>query len=75
MKTEKESKALREVRAWKAACWNDVAGLPLEQAVEKRLHDASALARRLGLLPAAATTGRMAAAEARAAYRTKRRDE
>ncbi len=68
-----ESKALREVREWKAACWSDVAGLPLEQAVEKRLRDASALARRLGMLPVAATTGRLAAAEDRAAYRTNRR--
>ena len=73
MKTEKESKALREVRTWKAACWSDVAGLPLEQAVAKRLHDASALAQRLGLLPAAAPRGRIAqVAEDRAAYRTKR---
>lgn len=72
MKIENESKALREVRAWKAACWSDVAGLPLEQAVEKRLHDASVLARRLGLLPDATTSaGRIAqVAESRAVYRT-----
>jgi hypothetical protein len=74
MRTETESKALRDVRAWKAACWDDVAGLPLEQAVAKRLHEASAMARRLGLLSAVEPVGRMArVAEDRATYQTKRR--
>lgn len=51
MKSKKESAALRDVRKWKMECWNDVADLPLEKAIEKRLHDASSVARNLGFLP------------------------
>ena len=33
------SKALREVWAWKDACYREVAHLPLRKALEKRLDD------------------------------------
>ncbi len=66
MKSEKESTALRDVRKWKTECWNDVADLPLEEAIEKRLHDASSVARSLGFLPEPRLT--KVAAEARATY-------
>jgi len=43
-----ESKALCEVREWKAACAQDVAGLDIGAAVRKRLRDSTETARRLG---------------------------
>jgi hypothetical protein len=46
--TMKESKALLEVRAWKDACWREVAHLPLDQAIAKRLRDATKNARKMG---------------------------
>lgn len=45
-----ESKALCEVREWKAACARDVAGLDIVAAVRKRLSDSAETARRLGFL-------------------------
>jgi hypothetical protein len=47
-----ESKALSEVREWKAACARDVDGLEIGAAVRKRLRDSAETARKLGFLPA-----------------------
>ena len=47
-----ESKALLEVREWKAACARDVEGLGIVEAVRKRLQDSRETARKLGFLPA-----------------------
>ncbi len=47
-----ESKALSEVREWKAACARDVAGLDIGAAVRKRLRDSAETARKLGFSPA-----------------------
>jgi hypothetical protein len=44
----KESKAMREVRAWKAECDKEVAGMGIGAAVRKRLEDSAAVAERLG---------------------------
>ena len=56
MRRTTESKALREVREWKAACNREVVGLEIAEAVRKRLKDADANARRAGFVP----VGRMA---------------
>jgi len=45
----KESKAMLEVREWKAAAWRTVAHLPLREAIQKRLADSAKTAERLGL--------------------------
>ncbi len=45
----KESKALLEVREWKAAAWRTVAHLPLREAIRKRLADSAKSVERLGL--------------------------
>ena len=44
----KESKALLEVREWKAAVWQEVAHLPLDEAISKLLEDSAETAKRLG---------------------------
>lgn len=44
----KESKAMREVRAWKAQCDAEVAHLPIREAVRKRLADSAKVVERLG---------------------------
>ncbi len=46
-----ETKALREVREWKAACNREVAGMETGEAVGKRLKDAEKNARRAGFVP------------------------
>lgn len=46
-----ESKALIEVREWKAACNREVAGMEIGEAVRKRLKDAEANARKAGFVP------------------------
>jgi len=51
MKRMTESKALLEVREWKAACARDVEGLGIGEAVRKRLKDAEANARKAGFVP------------------------
>ena len=43
-----ESKALLEVREWKAAGWREVAHLALDAAIQKRLADSAKTAARLG---------------------------
>jgi len=44
----KESKALREVREWKAAVWQEVAHLPLADAIPKLRKDSAKTCERLG---------------------------
>ena len=44
----KESKALLEIREWKAAGWREVAHLPLDEAIQKRLDDSAKSVERLG---------------------------
>ena len=44
----KESKAMIEVREWKKAAWSEVAHLPLDEAIRKRLADSAKIAKRLG---------------------------
>ena len=46
-----ESKALREVREWKATCNREVAGMEIGAAVRKRLKDSEEHARRAGFAP------------------------
>lgn len=48
MKKTMVSKALREVWRWKAAGDRTVAHLPIEEALAKRIHDATEHARRMG---------------------------
>lgn len=43
-----ESKALTEVREWKATCARDVAGFDIIEAVRKRLSDSAETAKKLG---------------------------
>lgn len=50
-----ESKALLEVREWKAACARDVEGLTIAEAVRKRMRDSAETARKLGFLPTSHT--------------------
>jgi hypothetical protein len=47
------SKAQKQVWAWKEACWREVADLPLDEAIRKRIKDSSARARKLGFTPVA----------------------
>ena len=70
----KESKALLEVREWKAAGWQEVAHLPLDEAIQKRLKDSAKSAERLGFHVPKREKEQMAlVAEAPAQYRAKRR--
>ena len=48
MSSAKESKAMLEVRDWKAVAWREVAHLPLDAAILKRLEDSAKTAERLG---------------------------
>ncbi len=48
MKKTMVSKALREVWRWKAAGDRTVAHLPIEEALAKRIHDATEHARKMG---------------------------
>ncbi len=48
MTEENVCESLAEVRRIKAACWREVAGLPIKEAVRKRLADSAATAHRLG---------------------------
>jgi len=45
----KDSKALREVREWKARAYSEVADLDLDAALRKRLQDSVETARRLNI--------------------------
>jgi len=68
----KESKALLEVREWKAACARDVEGLGIVEAVRKRLQESGETARKLGFLPASQTCPDVpCVAETGETYRTK----
>jgi|GEM_PF-1153389 len=48
MSEPKESKAMIEVREWKAAVWQEVAHLPMNEAITKLLADSAKTAERLG---------------------------
>ena len=74
MTSMKESKALIEVRKWKAEAWREVAHLPFREAVRKRLADSSKVAEGLGLRYAPAAQKPPAVfAETPAQYQTCRR--
>lgn len=69
-----ESKAMLEVREWKAAAWREVAHLPFREAVRKRLADSAKVAERLGFRYAPATpTPVSVVAETPAKYTAKRK--
>jgi hypothetical protein len=68
------SKALRDVCEWKGARWREVAHLPLEQAIAKRLRYATATAKRPGFLPETEDQQRVChIAEAPCEYRVTKR--
>lgn len=70
----KESKALLEVREWKAAAWREVAHLPLDEAIKKRLADSAKTAARLGFhVPKRQEKPVALVAEAPAKYTAKRK--
>ena len=70
----KESKALLEVREWKAAVWQEVAHLPLDEAINKLLEDSAKSAARLGFhVPKREKKPMALVAEAPAQYRAERR--
>ena len=48
MKKNMTERTLRELWAVKDACWKEVAHLPLDKAIAKRIHDATEHARRMG---------------------------
>ena len=48
MKKDMTERTLREVLAVKDACWKEVAHLPFDKAIAKRIHDATEHARRMG---------------------------
>ncbi len=69
MSEYKESKAMLEVREWKAAVWKDVAHLPLDEAISKLLDDSAKTAERLGFeIPTRAAKPAAMVAEAKAKY-------
>ena len=69
----KESKALLEVREWKAAAWREVAHLPLDEAIMKRLADSAKTAERLGFhIPKREEKPMTVVAETPAKYAVKR---
>ena len=70
----KESKALLEVREWKAAVWQEVAHLPLDEAINKLLADSAKSAKRLGFhIPTREEKPAAMVAETPAQYRAGRR--
>ena len=70
----KESKAMREVRAWKAECDAEVANLDTAAAVRKRLADSAEVAERLGFRIVSPAPGKISvAAEPKAKYSPKRK--
>ena len=72
--SRKESKAMHEVRAWKAACARDVAGMEIGAAVRKRLKDSAAAAERLGFrIPSPAPRQIPVVTERKAKYTPKRK--
>jgi hypothetical protein len=69
----KESKAMIEVREWKAAVWQEVAHLPLDEAITKLLADSAKSAERLGFaIPKGPAKSVALVAESPAPYRTTR---
>lgn len=64
-----ESKALSEVRQWKAECNREVAGMEIEAAIKKRLKDSAENARKAGFVPLVQRADRVA--ETGGAYGTK----
>ncbi|MEW6235788.1 MAG: hypothetical protein AB1656_10415 [Candidatus Omnitrophota bacterium] len=48
MNKEKESKSLLDVWEWKESTYQEVADLPIEQALEKRILDSTQSAKKLG---------------------------
>ena len=71
MKKRKVSKALRDVWAWKDACYRDVAHLPPGEALRQRIADAERSARELGFATGN-TVQTAAVAEAPANYSTRK---
>lgn len=61
-----ESKALSEVRQWKAECNGEVAGMEIGAAIRKRLKDSADNARKAGFVPLVQRADRVA--EAGCAY-------
>jgi hypothetical protein len=69
MNSLKESRAVLEVRAWKAELDAEFAHLPVREAVRKRLADAAKVAERLGFQYTPAVQPKITAvAETRARY-------
>jgi len=70
----KESRALLEVREWKAAVWQEVAHLPLDEAISKLMADSAKTAKRLGFhIPKRQGKPASLVAEAPAKYTAKRK--
>ncbi|MBM3860583.1 MAG: hypothetical protein FJ395_13155 [Verrucomicrobia bacterium] len=69
----KVSKALEEVWQWKEEAWQEVAHLPLRQALRKRMEIAERTARELGFEPVRSVHPIAKVAEVPGKYRTKRK--
>ncbi|NUM37062.1 MAG: hypothetical protein HUU50_21175 [Candidatus Brocadiae bacterium] len=48
MNNIKESKSLLDVYEWKESAYQEVANLPLDEALEKRIEDSMKMAKKLG---------------------------
>ena len=67
-------KSLKEVWAWKEESWHEVAHLPLEKALRKRLRDSARTAAKLGFVPAAVKPAHVPqCADGHVEYRTRRK--
>jgi hypothetical protein len=71
----KVSKALEEVWQWKEEAWQEVAHLPLRQALRKRMEIAERTARELGFEPVRTVRPVAKVAEAPAKYTAKRKKQ
>ena len=70
----KESKAMKEVWAWKDACYLEVAHLPLEAALSKRIKDSKKTLESIGLhLPMASSPRSAKVAEPSVKYKARRK--
>ena len=69
----KVSKALEEVWQWKEEAWQEVAHLPLRQALRKRMEIAERTARELGFEPVPRALPGTKVAETSAKYTAKRK--
>ena len=70
----KESKAMKEVWAWKDACYREVAHLPLEAALLKRIKDSKKTMESLGVhLPMASSPRSVMVAEPSTKYKARRK--